>query len=265
MTPPNDLARIAAIGFGDASHSRSFSIRSRSPRSGVLLLLLCSTAPATAQIADFDPARFANAIKRFEKQDARNDPARGGTVIVGSSSVRRLDAATVFPNVDLIQRGFGGAHISDINYYAEQLVFKHEPSTVVFFCGGNDLWVGHSVDQVEEDFREFAALLFERLPRCRLVALAVRPSPKRRQLLDSVLELNARLERFAATDERVIFLRGSCDRFLDADGEPIASMYVDDMQHMNDDGYAVWAEILAPHLAPYRRNQTAVSDADPHE
>ena len=260
MTPPNDLARITAIGFGDAFHSRLFSIRSRSRRSGLLLLLLCSTAPATAQIADFNPARFANAIKRFEKEDARNNPTRGGVVIVGSSSVRRLDAGGVFPGVDLIQRGFGGAHVPDVVHYAEPLVLKHEPSTVVFFCGGNDLWVGHSVDQVEEDFREFAALLFERLPRCRLVALAVRPSPKRRRLLDRVLELNARLERFAETDERVVFLRGSCDRFLDANGEPIGSMYAEDRQHMNDEGYAVWAEILAPYLTPYRREEAAASD-----
>lgn len=213
------------------------------------LAFWCLITPASAQIADFNPARFTNAIKRFENEDRRRESSKGGIVIVGSSSVRRLNPEVVFPGVPLIQRGFGGAHISDINHYREKTVLKHEPSKVIFFCGGNDLWVGHSIEEVRDDFQQFSVALFDRAPDCQLLVLAIRPSPKRRRLIATVLEMNDELERIASKDDRIVFLRGSCDRFLDEHGNPIDSLYAADMQHMNERGYAVWTEIVMPYLS----------------
>ncbi|MEO0531662.1 MAG: GDSL-type esterase/lipase family protein [Planctomycetota bacterium] len=169
-------------------------------------------------------------------------------MIVGSSSVRLLANERVFPGVRLINRGFGGAHISDINANIEPTVLKYEPSKVVFFCGNNDLWYGRSVAEVEADFESFRSQLFDRLPECQLFVLALRPSPERISIMDRELAMNERFEELAASDDRIVFLRGSCDRFLDSDGKPIEALYAEDRLHMNDDGYHIWKEILTPYL-----------------
>ena len=201
-----------------------------------------------AQIPDANPLRFKKAINAFLEADKQSAPKLGGIVIVGSSSVKRMKEKILFPEIPMLNRGFGGSQISDLNFYIEQTVLKHEPAKLVFFCGNNDLWAGHTVAEVREDFLEFTVALFERVPNCELIVLAVRPSPKRIRIIDKELEMNEVFARIAKRDKRITFLRGSCDRFLDKDGVPIPSLYVKDMLHMNEAGYAVWKEILTPLL-----------------
>ena len=201
-------------------------------------------------IADYDPRRFAGAIGAFQRDDKASGVVKGKTVFVGSSSIARLDREAVFPNHPMTLRGLRGGQISDLNHYAEQVVLRYEPSRVVFFCGGNDLWNGHTAEEVLEDFQEFTERLFERVPECRVIQLAIRPSIKKRDIIPTVLRTNELLEQNAARDGRVTFLRGSCDRFLDQNGEPIEALYHADRNHMSEKGYAIWSEIVTPHLGP---------------
>ncbi|MEL6109294.1 MAG: GDSL-type esterase/lipase family protein [Planctomycetota bacterium] len=204
-----------------------------------------------------DPQRFAGAIGAFARQDRENGIPKGKTVFVGSSSVARLDRETVFPDHPMTLRGLRGGRISDLNHYAEELVLQYEPSRVVFFCGGNDLWNGDTPEEVLANFDEFTKKLFQRAPRCRLIQLAIRPSMKKRTIIPLVLRTNQLLQQFADADERIVFLRGACDRFLDEDGESIEPLYHEDRNHMNASGYTIWSEIVTPHLgAPVDESQT---------
>ena len=40
---------------------------------------------------------------------------------------------------EVINRGFGGAHITHINNHFHEVVAPYEPKGIVFFCGTNDL------------------------------------------------------------------------------------------------------------------------------
>ena len=211
--------------------------------------MLCPLAGvAQAQIAPPDPARYAAEIDQFAQEDADALPEPGGTVIVGSSSVRLLAEESLFPDHELINRGFGGSHISDINHYLDQTVLKYAPSRVIFFCGNNDLWYGRSVPQVVSDFNTFRDKLFSEFPTCQLVVLALRPTPQHISIIDQELAMNDELAKIAATDPRITFLRGSCDRFIDANRQPIPAFYDTDQLHMSPAGYEIWKEILTPIL-----------------
>jgi lysophospholipase L1-like esterase len=211
-------------------------------------ILLMTTPSYAQQVEDPEPERFAKSMAAFAQQDSESPFDKGGIVFVGSSSVRRLDIPKYFPGLKALNRGFGGAHISDVNYYIEETVLKYEPSKVIFFCGGNDLWAGKSVPQVREDFDDFRKRLFERVPNAQLIVLGVRPSPRRIALIDTELKMNAALNNIARDDKRITYLNGSCDRFLDENGQPITGLYADDRLHMNDAGYRIWMEILGPFL-----------------
>ena len=212
----------------------------------VLMAMSVTLCSCAHPIENPQPQRFAKSIDAFAQQDREAPFGKGGIVFVGSSSVKRLDIPKVFPGLTALNRGFGGSHISDVNFYIEQTVLKYEPSTVVFFCGGNDLWSGKPPAQVKRDFQEFTGRLFKRVPDAKLIVLAVRPSPKRISILDAELKMNDILDSIAKRDGRITYLNGSADRFLDENDDPIVGLYANDMLHMNDAGYQIWAEILWP-------------------
>ena len=221
-----------------------------------LVILLWPISLAYAQETnDPDPHRFSASFAAFAEQDRDRPFEKGGIVFVGSSSVRRLDIPKYFPGIVALNRGFGGAHISDVNHYLEQAVLQYEPNTVVFFCGGNDLWSGKSPVQVRADFDAFTQRLFDRVPKAKLIVLATRPSPKRIRIIEQEHQLNALFEAAADRDKRVTYLDGSASRFLDEAGKPRPELYAEDQLHMNHAGYLIWREIIRPHLTSSANTQ----------
>ncbi|MSU37228.1 MAG: hypothetical protein EXS36_19465 [Pedosphaera sp.] len=73
--------------------------------------------PAAAQ----DPTGFEGEIRQFEQRDATHPPPANPILFVGSSSFRLWTNLTVeFPDLPILNRGFGGAHLSDINHYFDR-------------------------------------------------------------------------------------------------------------------------------------------------
>ena len=58
-----------------------------------------------------------------------------------------------FPKLRVINRGFGGSQISDVNHYSQEIVMKYKPSKIVFYAGDNDIAAGKTADQVLKDYK----------------------------------------------------------------------------------------------------------------
>jgi lysophospholipase L1-like esterase len=209
-------------------------------------LSLLTTAGRAAE-EPLSPLRFAKQIEAFARQDLESPPKAGVIVFVGSSSIRRWDLAKSFGDLNAINRGFGGSQISDVLHYANEVVLKYKPKKVVLFCGGNDLNKGKTPQQVAADFQTFTSLLFEQLPKTELIVLALKPAPVRWTIVDKVRTTNDLLRAKAKTDKRITFLDGSFSLLLDG-GTIREELYVEDRLHLNDEGYKLWADMLAPHL-----------------
>ena len=227
-------------------------MRTRHPLAALAALLL-SAAPLRAQVVPApDTARFEGEIAAFERRDREAPPAPGGVLFVGSSSIRMwCMLGQDFPALRPLNRGFGGSRMDDLLHYAARVVLPYRPRVVVVYEGDNDLQDGRTPAQVHADYRRFAALVRERLPRTRLVYVAVKPSPSRARLLASQRALNALLRRDADADPLIDY----ADVFtpmLRRDGRPRPELFGADGLHMNSDGYAVWRAALAPVLAGIR-------------
>ena len=194
------------------------------------------------------PLRFAKQIEAFARQDMESPPKAGVIVFVGSSSIRRWDLSKSFGDLNAINRGFGGSQISDVLHYANEVVLKYKPKKVVFFCGGNDLNKGKSPRQVAADFQTFANLLFEQLPETELIVLALKPAPVRWSIVDKVRKTNGLLRPMQKQTSGLLSLTVHSIFFLDKDGKIREELFVEDRLHLNDDGYNLWADMLAPHL-----------------
>mgnify|MGYP001469540740 FL=1 len=130
--------------------------------------------------AELDPVRFSNAIATFEKEDADRKPIADLTLFTGSSSIRMWKSLTTdFPVHKVLNRGFGGSHISDVLHHFEVVVARHKPKAIVLYCGENDLWSGKPPKQVFADLLDFTSKVHALNSKIKIHYLAAKPSPKR--------------------------------------------------------------------------------------
>jgi len=191
---------------------------------------------------------WSASIAKFEAEDKANPPAKGGILFVGSSSIVLWDLKKAFPDVPALNRGFGGSQVSDVNFFFDRVVTPYAPKTIVFYSGDNDLAVGgKKSEQVIADYQEFFAKVRAALPEAKIINVAIKPSVKRWHLFDVQKQVNAAVAEALKADKNAVFI-DCVPAMLGADGKPDPKYLRDDGLHMNDTGYAVWNELLRPHL-----------------
>src|ERR1700722_3465137 len=127
--------------------------------STIILPLLVSLPLQAPDKDKNDAQRWEKTIAAFEKRDADKPPPKDAILFVGSSSIVRWDVAKSFPDLDVINRGFGGSQIGDAVYFAPRIVVKYQPRVVVFYAGDNYLSGGKTPEQVRDDFKAFAEIV----------------------------------------------------------------------------------------------------------
>jgi lysophospholipase L1-like esterase len=200
-----------------------------------------------AQARETNDAPFANEIAAFEKWDRQNAVPRDAILFVGSSSIRLWQTAESFPDLPVINRGFGGSTIADVNRYADRIVVKYKPRLIVFYAGDNDIAGGKSPQQVFSDFKLFVAHASKELPESRVVFLSIKPSPSRAEFWPKVREANSLIEEFVKSNPQLTYV-DIATPMLGDDGKPRKELFLDDDLHMNEVGYRIWVEVVRPVL-----------------
>ena len=192
------------------------------------------------------PEKWTAAIDKFTQADAANPPPQNAVVFVGSSSIVKWTSLEKdFPGVKVINRGFGGSELADSAYYADRIVTPYKPRTVVLYAGDNDLNAGKTPETVLADFKTFVGKIHAALPQTRIIYIAIKPSPSRWKNKENIVRANTLIAAECAKDKRLGFA-DVYQPMLDAKGEPRPELYVKDMLHMNEAGYAVWRPVVAP-------------------
>ncbi|MBN9692927.1 MAG: hypothetical protein J0M24_21995 [Verrucomicrobia bacterium] len=208
-------------------------------------LVLIGLGRAWAQPSD--PAqtnRFEAEIQKFEQADSLRAPVTDSVLFVGSSSIRKwTNLASAFPEWTVLNRGFGGSTLADVDFFFNRVIRPYQPRVVVLYEGDNDLARNQTVEQLTDRFEAFVDRLATELPGTSLVLLAVKPSPSRLSYLPVQRQLNAELQRLAQTRSRVYF----ADTFrplLNIDQQPDPQWYESDQLHLNPAGYARWIPVV---------------------
>ena len=194
---------------------------------------------------DVKALRWEKDIQAFEAQDRVKPPPKDPILFVGSSSIRMWKVEESFPDLPVMNRGFGGSEISDSVYYANRIVIPYKPKIIVFYAGDNDLAAGKTPDQVCEDFKQFVKVVHEALPETRIVFISIKPSIARWKIYDKGQKAN---ELIAASmkDKKFVAYVDVTKPMLDSNGEPRKELFVKDGLHMNDEGYRIWRDIVQP-------------------
>lgn len=216
-----------------------------------LLLLISLVVPSVSlagnPAADPDPNRFAKEIEAFRDLDSKNSVPTDPVLFLGSSSIRIWRTHDSFPALSVINRGFGGSHISDVIYFADRVLLPYKPRAIVFYAGDNDIAAGKSAGRVLDDYRRFVEIVHRRLPATKIIFLAIKPSTQRWSSWTETKRANELIRAFSQEDKRRFF-DDVATPLLRPDGTPDDSLFLDDKLHLNSKGYEVWTRVLSPLL-----------------
>ncbi len=215
----------------------------------VLLALGMAGAWITATAAESaKPAnRWEPKIRAFEALDKKQPPPQGAILFVGSSSIVGWDLNKCFPDLETINRGFGGSQVADSLKFAERIVLPYRPRVIVFYAGDNDVAAGKTPQRILADYRQFVAKVHAALPNTRIVFVAIKPSLARWRLVGKMREANRLIGEVTEKDPRLVFLDIDAP-MIGADGNPRPELFKKDGLHLNAEGYKLWSDLVRPHL-----------------
>ncbi|MBI2434505.1 MAG: hypothetical protein HYV26_16730 [Candidatus Hydrogenedentes bacterium] len=210
----------------------------------ILSIALFPAAYAQEQhVASPGPERWEQAIQRFEALDKATPPKKDGILFAGSSTIVFWDLKASFPELDALNRGFGGSSVADILHFFDRVVLPYAPKTIVFYSGDNDIASGKAPEDVFKDYQQFVAKVHEDLPETRLIILGIKPSNARWTLWDKMQQVNRQLQELAKQDRLVEYI-DTAPPLLGPDGKPKAELFKSDGLHLNEQGYAAVAPLV---------------------
>ncbi|MBO9728782.1 MAG: GDSL family lipase [Chitinophaga sp.] len=216
-----------------------------------LLLLACALLHVGGYLLAQSPVRFANDIHTIREYDKIYAPPPHPVLFVGSSSIRKWDdLERNFSRYVVLNRGFGGAETNDVTFFANSIIFPYAPRQIVIYVGENDLPAANvNADTLLQRFTRLYTRIRAELPGIPLIYISIKPSPSRAAYFDKAQQSNALIKQFLAGEKNTVFV-DIYSKMLDKKGQPRKELFLDDMLHMNKQGYAIWEKAIQPYLLP---------------
>jgi lysophospholipase L1-like esterase len=187
---------------------------------------------------------FATEFRAFAAEEARSPLPSHPVLFYGSSSIRLWDTLRQdFPELPVVNRGFGGSTLAECAAELERLVVPAKPRAIVFYAGENDLDQGATPEDVLQRFHRFAAGVRSRLGPVPLVVLTIKPSPSRMGNIERILRTNQLLRDAvpATPPSRVVDV---FPHMVDAGGRSNHTYFADDWLHLSAAGYRLWSSLV---------------------
>lgn len=197
-----------------------------------------------------DPTVWENAVTQLESNSQGLFGPGQGVVFIGSSSIRLWDTlAEDMAPIGVMQHGFGGAKLNDIVFYAQRLVSAWQPRAVVVFAGTNDIDSGASKtpEVLLFSYQAFVAAVRADHPQVPIYFIGITPSPLRWSVWPIAQVTNELIENWSRSDPALRYIETS-EGLMGSNGEPDPDNYRYDYLHLNEQGYAVWRQIIGKRL-----------------
>ena len=192
---------------------------------------------------------FQDEINEFKKLDSISPPEKGSILFTGSSSIRFWDSLEKdMKPLKVLNRGFGGAHISHVIHHFKDIVEPYNPKAIVFFCGTNDLTALKSPEETIDDFKKFLNLARKNLKDIKVYVIGIKPSVSRLYLDEQEKTYNSSISALANEDPFLEYI-DVWNSMLNKDGTRMSELYIEDGLHMNKKGYEVWTKLVRETLA----------------
>lgn len=219
-----------------------------------LLLILSFTVLSCSPINKYkdlpEVLSWENEIQKFEQLDKSESYSKDAVLFAGSSSIRLWttlgEDMSPYP---VIQRGYGGAKLSDFAVYSDRIFAPHQCRAIVIFIA-NDI-TGSETDKSPKEvgtlFKYVLKTIRKTHPDTPVFWIAVTPTAARWGAWNEIQKANGMIKEICDNNRNTFFIRTDF-AFLNSDGNPKTELFVDDKLHLNSQGYAVWTEIVKKEL-----------------
>ncbi|UOE37047.1 GDSL-type esterase/lipase family protein [Chryseobacterium oryzae] len=193
---------------------------------------------------------FWDDIQNFKKIDQQTAPPENAILLLGSSSFTKWqDVSDYFPGKTIINRGFGGSRLKDLNDYADDLLKPYHPKQIIIYCGENDLADNTHLkpETVVARYKEFYAKIRERFPMVQVDYISIKFSPSREHLWQKIKEVNSKISKFMKKEKNADYI-DITQVMNDSNGNIRRDLFLDDMLHITPEGYRLWSSVMNPYI-----------------
>jgi len=157
-------------------------------------------------------------------------------LLLGSSSIKRLNAKKFLQCGDWINRGIGAATIPMLINYLKYSPLSISPKHILFYAGENDIAKGNSVKQTFTNYKELLNIALRHFPSSEIHIIAIKPSPSRSKAWLSFEAVNEELWQFAQIRPKVHLHapRWQSAKHLGS------SAFLSDGVHLSETGYKIF-------------------------
>lgn len=216
-----------------------------------LLLLLFSCAPVKQIIHSEKVLQWEADIQVFDSLNAVEESDQNTLLVAGSSSVRLWDSIhTDLEPFQVMQRGYGGAKLTDFNYYAHRIIKPQTFKAILIFVA-NDITGGENDRTPREVLQLFKTLvkqIRERNGDTPIFWIETTPTPSRWQASPKIQKSGELIRHYCDRKAKLHFISTS-HVFINQQGVPDPAYFREDMLHLNRKGYSVWSETILGALA----------------
>jgi hypothetical protein len=213
-----------------------------------LAVLSCSTVNRYYSLPEVKA--WETDIQKFELLDKNETYSKEAILFAGSSSIRLW--ATLEKDMapyPVIQRGYGGAKLSDFDFYADRIFRQHMCKAIVIFIA-NDI-TGSKEDKSPEEvaslFKNLLKIIRKSHPLTPVFWIAITPTGSRWPVWNEIQKANALIENICKQGNNTYFIRTDY-AFLDDNGLPLKEYFIEDQLHLNELGYEIWTKIIKKDL-----------------
>lgn len=216
----------------------------------IILLALISCSPLRIYQDLPEVKAWESEIEKFEELDIAKSYPSDAIMFAGSSSIRLWTTlGKDMQPYNIIQRGYGGAKLSDFAVYADRIIYPHPCSAIILFIG-NDI-SGDDKDksplEVSRLFHKTLYIIRRKFADTPVFWIAVTPTPSRWHVWPEVKEANEMIKKICNNHRNTYFIETE-DSFLTKSGLPNSDLFLPDRLHLNADGYRIWTGIIKNEL-----------------
>lgn len=204
----------------------------------ILLLLFLTSTLAFAQ----DPHRFDTEIQQFAKLSVPE--SKDLVVFTGSSSIRFWESVNDdCDQMQVINTGFGGSHMSDLLYFLDETVLRFQPGEVYIYEGDNDIADNKDPKAILETTKQIVNTILKSNSEIKIHFISPKPSPSRWNYKDRYIAFNSLLKEYCDGNDQLSYI-DVWNPMLNDTGRPEPRIFISDSLHMNRQGYVLWTEII---------------------
>jgi lysophospholipase L1-like esterase len=151
-----------------------------------------------------------------------------------------------FPEIQIVNSGFGGSEASDLLMFTDDLILRYKPRKVFIYEGDNDLNSNKKPRLVLSDIKSIILRIRADRPDTEIVLIAAKPSIARWQLRRRYKRLNRKMKKMVKNNNHVAF--ADVWKPMLQDRQVKQDIFITDGLHMNSKGYDIWYNVLKPYV-----------------